>query len=172
MTAAVDRGAGLLVDARIEMTSGSTLKHIYHAETGNITVQRELPKPLPNPYNYGFIHGTLGEDGDELDVFVISGTKIALGARVRARPVGVIFMEDENGVDDKIIATWSGDPVYSKVSGINELEDGVISTLVYYIQHNKDGLPGRFVKINGIGSASDAASVISKALDRARQNGK
>lgn len=167
MTTTEDSGAGLLVDARIEMTSGSTLKHIYHVETGDITVQRELPKPLPAPYNYGFIHGTLGEDGDELDVFVISGTKIALGAKVRARPIGVIFMEDENGVDNKIIATWSGDPKHSKISRMDEIEDGVINTLVHYIQHNKDGLPDRFVKIKGIGNASDAASIISRAQGRA-----
>ncbi len=166
------RDSSLPLHARIEMVSGSNIKHIYDANTGNITVQRALPKPLPEPYNYGFLHGTLGEDGDELDVFVISGAKVSLGDKLPVKPIGVIYMEDENGGDDKIIATFDGDQSYSGVSKIEEINVGIIDNLVYYIQHNKDGLPGKFVKIKGIGDANSAAKVISESRARANESGK
>ena len=161
------RDSNTPLHARIEMVSGSNIKHIYDAKTGNITVQRALPKPLPEPYNYGFLHGTLGEDGDELDVFVISGKRVSLGDKIAVKPVGVIYMEDENGGDDKIIATFEGDSAYSDVSRIEEMKPGMIDNLVYYIQHNKDGMPGRFVKIKGIGDANAAARVIEESHLRA-----
>ncbi len=142
------------------MVSGSNVKHIFVEHTGETKVQRVLPFSLPHPFNYGFIPGTKSDDGDELDIFVLSSRKIDVGELVNARPIGVLLMEDENGTDNKIISVKSSDQNYTGVDDIEDIDKQLMNTITYYVQHNKDGIEGKFVKIHGTGNSSKALDIL------------
>ena len=83
---------------------GAPVKYEVDKASGAMFVDRFLHTAMFYPANYGFIPHTLSEDGDPLDCLVIAPTPVATGAVVRARPIGALLMEDEKGVDEKIIA--------------------------------------------------------------------
>jgi inorganic pyrophosphatase len=86
---------------------GAPVKYEIDKLSGAMFVDRFLHTAMWYPANYGFIPHTLAEDGDPIDCLVISPTQVAPGAVVRARPIGALLMEDEHGVDEKIIAVPS-----------------------------------------------------------------
>ena len=93
------------VNVIIEISAGSApVKYEFDKDSGALFVDRFLTAAMFYPANYGFIPHTLSEDGDPADVLVISQTPIIPGAVVAARPIGVLLMEDESGLDEKIIA--------------------------------------------------------------------
>ena len=92
------------VRAFIEIPKGSHIKYEYDEKTGFIKVDRILHTSMVYPYNYGFVPGTLGEDGDPLDIMVISNESFAPGTTVIVKPVGVLLMKDEEGIDTKVMA--------------------------------------------------------------------
>lgn len=102
-----------LVTVFVEIPKGSRNKYEYDDELGGIVLDRMLFTSMQYPADYGFIEGTLGEDGDPLDVMVLSGEPTFPGCRIRARPVGLFRMWDEKGPDEKIIAAPMRDPTWS-----------------------------------------------------------
>jgi inorganic pyrophosphatase len=88
-----------------------------------LLVDRFLSTAMSYPYNYGYIPQTLSEDGDPLDVFVIAPHAVAVGSVIRSRPVGVMYMEDEAGIDAKIIAVPHSKltPLYNNVEDLSDL---------------------------------------------------
>ncbi len=87
----------------VEVPSGSRNKYERDAETGHIVLDRRLFTSMSYPADYGFVEGTLGEDGDPLDALVLVGEPTFPGCRIRVRVVGVFHMTDEKGPDEKII---------------------------------------------------------------------
>ncbi|HUC38871.1 MAG TPA: inorganic diphosphatase [Candidatus Acidoferrum sp.] len=157
----------MIAKGRIEMVSGSNLAYAYHEETGKSEVRRELARALPEPFNYGYVPGTICQDGEELDIFILSSRKFHIGDIVEARPIGVILMEDEGGVDNKIIAVDAAENAYSRVTQAGEVR-ALVDLITYYVQHNKDGIPGKFVNIKGLGDAGDAEMVLKGAAKNKR----
>src|SRR4051795_9833842 len=107
------------VNAIIEIPlGGQPVKYELNKESGAMFVDRFLHTAMFYPANYGFIPHTLSEDGDPLDCMVIAPTPVATGAVVRARPIGALLMEDEKGVDEKIIAVPTDrlHPLYRRVA--------------------------------------------------------
>ena len=91
---------------RIEIPLGCAVKYEY--QDGQLMVDRVLSQPYPG--NYGFVENTLADDGDELDAVVMVGYPLQTGCVVRCRPVGVVRMEDEEGVDHKVLMVPEQDP--------------------------------------------------------------
>ena len=87
----------------VEVPSGSRNKYELDENLGAIVLDRRLFTSMAYPADYGFIEGTLGEDGDPLDALVLVGEPTFPGCRIRARVVGVFHMADEKGPDEKII---------------------------------------------------------------------
>ena len=83
---------------------GEPVKYEVDKESGAMFVDRFLHTAMYYPGNYGFIPHTLAEDGDPMDVMVVGRTPVAVGAVMRCRPVGIMFMEDEAGTDEKVLA--------------------------------------------------------------------
>ncbi len=153
-----------IFDAYIEMLAGSSVKHVYDEKRGRLIVHRKSALPLPKRFNYGFIHGTMSEDGDPLDVFVMSNKRLKLGATIRIRPVGVLYVEDEMGSDNKIIAVDASNRRMDSFNEFLELGNDEIAKLSYMLEHNKYGMEGRWTKIKGQGSSAEAIIEIRKSM--------
>jgi inorganic pyrophosphatase len=148
------------IEGFVEMVAGSDVKHVFDEKENKLKVHRKTALPLPEPFNYGFIKGTMSEDGDPLDVFIMSDSKIELWATVKLKPIGMFYVKDEMGVDNKIIAVPEGDSAYADISDIGRKH---LDNLIYLLEHNKDGMPGRWTKVSGMSGRESAMQEIERA---------
>lgn len=157
------------VNVLIEIPMGSNIKYEYDEEEDVVKVDRVLYTSMMYPFNYGFIPGTLEEDGDPLDVLVITSYPIMPGTAIEVRPIGILYMRDEEGEDAKIIAVPKDkiDPSYSNIRDIIDLPEAVKNKIVHFFEHYKELEPGKWVKVSGWGSANEAKARINAAIKRA-----
>ncbi len=149
---------------------GDPVKYEVCKASGAMVVDRFLHTAMTYPANYGFIPHTLSEDGDPVDVLVVSPIGVAVGSVMRASPIGVLLMEDEHGPDEKIIAVPHPklSPAYKGVSSYQDLPEIQVSQIAHFFGHYKDLEPGKWVKILGWGGSEDACRKIEEAILRAR----
>ena len=125
------------------------IKYELDKDSGAVFVDRFIATPMHYPCNYGFIPSTLSEDGDPVDVLVVSPYPLPPGVIVRCRTVGMLAMEDEAGEDAKLMAV----PVqkltsnYDKVHTIEDLPEILIKQITHFFEHYKDLEPGKWVKV-------------------------
>jgi inorganic pyrophosphatase len=157
------------VNVVIEIPMGSNIKYEYDEEEDVVKVDRVLYTSMMYPFNYGFVPGTLEEDGDPIDVLVITSYPIMPGTVIEARPVGILYMRDEEGEDAKIIAVPKDkiDPSYSNIRDIIDLPEAVKNKIVHFFEHYKELEPGKWVKVSGWGSTNEAKARINAAIKRA-----
>lgn len=162
------------VNVVIEIPLGSNVKYEFDREMGVIRVDRVLYTSMVYPFNYGFIPGSLEEDGDPLDVLVISNQSLYPGVIIEVRPIGVFKTEDEEGIDRKIIAVPVDkiDPTLSKVSELEDLPEIVKLKIAHFYEHYKEIEPNKWVKIAGWGSSAEAKAIIIDAINRYNMNKK
>ena len=133
-------------------------------------VDRFIATPMHYPCNYGFIPSTLSEDGDPVDVLVVSPYPLPPGVVVRCRTLGMLAMEDEAGEDAKLVAV----PVqkltsnYDKVQTIDDLPEILIKQITHFFEHYKDLEPGKWVKVKGWKDAAAAKAEIVSGVERAK----
>jgi inorganic pyrophosphatase len=148
---------------------GEPIKYEMDKEAGTLVVDRFLYTSMRYPGNYGFIPHTLSGDGDPLDVLVANQRGIVPGAVIAVRPIGVFLMQDEAGVDEKIIAV----PVsrltrrYDQVKEYTDLPDITVQQIQHFFEHYKDLEPSKWVKPLGWGGVSDAKKLILEGIERA-----
>lgn len=149
---------------------GDPVKYEMDKDSGALFVDRIMHTSMRYPCNYGFIPHTLCDDGDPTDVLVVSRSQVVPGAVMRARPIGVLLMEDEGGVDEKILAVPTDKlfPFYKGVKSYKELPEIVIAQIAHFFEHYKDLEEGKWVRIQRWGDAEEAAELISAAIERAR----
>src|SRR3989338_934622 len=154
------------VNIFIEIPQGSSVKYELDKESGVIMVDRFNFTAMFYPFNYGFIPGTSAEDGDPVDVLVISSYAVSPGTVIAARPIGMLEMEDEEGIDTKIIAvpTKKVDPFYSDLEDINNLDEMIKKKIQHFFNHYKELEPGKWVKTKNFLSKDDAYKAIRKSL--------
>ena len=149
---------------------GEPIKYEMHKESGALMVDRFLYTAMRYPGNYGFIPHTLSDDGDPCDVIVANTRAIAPGAIISCRVVGVLRMEDEAGLDEKILAVPSSRLTrrYDSVHDCADLPAITLSQIEHFFAHYKDLEPGKWVRILGWGNAQAARDIVQTAIDRAR----
>ena len=150
----------------VEIPTGSRNKYEYDQELGAIVLDRRLFSSMSYPGDYGFIEGTLGEDGDPLDALVLVGDPTFPGCRIRARPVGVFYMTDEKGPDEKIICASSHDPAWMRVRDLGDVQPEHLAEIEHFFQVYKD-LERKKTATRGFGKAAEALEVIEAARRRA-----
>ncbi|MEM8797478.1 MAG: inorganic diphosphatase [Pseudomonadota bacterium] len=159
------------VNVLIEVSvGGEPIKYEMDKAAGTMFVDRFLYTPMRYPGNYGFVPHTLSEDGDPIDVLVPNQRPIVPGAIMSCRPIGVLKMEDEAGMDEKIIAvpTTKLTRRYENVVNATDLPDITLQQISHFFEHYKDLEPGKWVKVIGWGDAAEARSMISAAIDAAK----
>jgi len=150
---------------------GEPIKYEIDKASGALFVDRFLYTPMRYPGNYGFIPHTLCGDGDPLDALVMNSRPLVPGAVVRCRPVGVLFMEDDGGTDEKILMlpVHKLTAMYDKVLDIGDVQPIQVERVKHFFSHYKDLEPGKWVKISHVGDAGEARRVILESIERAQQ---
>jgi inorganic pyrophosphatase len=148
---------------------GEPIKYEIEKESGALFVDRFLYTPMRYPGNYGFVPHTLCGDGDPLDVLVASTRALVPGSVINCRPVGVLVMEDESGMDEKVIAVPSSKLTqrYDAVKTLTDLPEITRSQIEHFFQHYKDLEPGKWVKIVKWGDFASARAFVLEAIERA-----
>lgn len=146
------------------------VKYEMDKESGAIFVDRFIATPMYYPCNYGFIPHTLSQDGDPADVLVISDYPIISNAVIAVKPIGVLIMEDEKGMDEKILAVPAKklNSIYEKIEDISELPEGLVNKIKHFFEHYKDLEKGKWVKVKNFEGAQSARKIISEAIARAK----
>ena len=167
----VGKKAPEVVNVVVEIPKGSNVKYEYDIKNGMMKVDRILYTAMNYPFNYGFVAGTLGEDGDPLDILVVSNTPFSTGSFLEARPIGIMMMKDEEGVDSKVIAVpvEKVDPEFASVKDVNNLSESVKKKIGHFFSYYKSIEPGKWVEITGWQDANAAKEEISKAIARRKQ---
>lgn len=152
------------VNVLIEIPKGSRIKYEYDRDTGVMVVDRILFSSVVYPANYGEIVQTFWEDGDPLDVLVLGYEPIAVGTIIKVRPIGIVVMEDEKGMDDKIIAVPVKDPRFNEVKDINDVPKHLLREIAEFFETYKRLEPGKWVKVRDWKNADEAKKVIVKGM--------
>ncbi len=154
------------INVFIEIPQGSPIKYELDKKSGVIFVDRFNYTATVYPFNYGFIPGTTAEDGDPVDVLVLSTYAVHPGTVIPSRPIGMLEMEDEAGIDTKILAvpTTKVDPFFAKVHDISDLDDTLKQKIKHFFDHYKEIEPGKWVKTKDFLSREKAEAAINKGL--------
>jgi len=149
----------------IEIPKGSCQKFEYDPEEKGIKLDRTLFGPNYFPFEYGFIKGTIGEDGDPLDCVLLSSFSTFPGCLVKAKPIGILEMEDEAGVDTKILAVpvEKIDPRFSEIEDIKDLSSHQKAEIKTFFETYKILEPGKWVKLKGFQGKNIAEKIILEA---------
>jgi inorganic pyrophosphatase len=161
------------LNAVIEIPLGGVpVKYEFDKATGALFVDRFLHTAMFYPGNYGFIPNTLSADGDPCDILVISQVPVVPGAVIRCRPVGALIMEDEAGIDEKIIAVPIDrlHPFYTGVRDYTDLPIIMTEQIAHFFQHYKDLEKGKWVTIVRWLDAKGAERVVMDAIQRDADN--
>ena len=152
---------------------GQPIKYEMDKEAGALVVDRFLYTPMAYPGNYGFVPHTLSDDGDPIDVMVMNTRPLVPGCIINARPVGVLLMEDDGGVDEKVIAVPNHQLTkrYDNVENFSDLPEITRLQVEHFFEHYKDLEPGKWVKIGDWHGAEFAREKISEAIERAKSKG-
>jgi inorganic pyrophosphatase len=149
---------------------GEPIKYELDKESGTLVVDRFLYTSMRYPGNYGFVPHTLSGDGDPVDVLITNARAIAPGAVISVRPVGVLLMEDNAGMDEKIVAVPSQhiSQRFDGISNYSDLPEITIRQIEHFFAHYKDLEPGKWVKIVRWGDADEARKLIVEGMERAK----
>jgi inorganic pyrophosphatase len=149
---------------------GEPIKYELDKDAGTLVVDRFLYTSMRYPGNYGFIPHTLSGDGDPCDVVVLNTRAIAPGAVMSCRIVGVLFMEDQAGIDEKLIAVPSSHLTarYDSVQDYTDLPKITLDQVEHFFAHYKDLEPGKWVKVKGWGDVREARRMVLEGIERAK----
>ena len=155
----------------VEIPRGSRNKYEVNHETGEIWLDRRLFTAMSYPADYGFIAGTLGEDGDPLDVLVLLDDPTFPGCHVQGRAVGVFWMRDDAGPDAKVLAVPAADPRFADVKDLGDLPAHLLDEIHHFFEAYKTLEPGKFAEVREWEGAEAADEEIESAYERARAAG-
>jgi len=157
------------VNVIIEIPAHSDpVKYEVDKDSGAVFVDRFMATAMFYPCNYGYVPHTLSEDGDPVDVLVITPHALISGSVVRIRPVGVLKMSDDSGIDAKVL----GVPVskltdrYNHINDISDVPESLQNQIAHFFQHYKDLEKGKWVKIVGWDNAAAAKAEILASIER------
>lgn len=148
------------------------IKYEVDKDTNSIFVDRFINAPVYYPANYGFIPKTLSEDGDPVDVLVITPTPLLTGSAIQCRPLDALDMKDESGRDLKLIAVplKGMNSGYDNVESIDDLPADLTAQIVYFFEHYKKLEPGKWVEVIGWTGKDEAYAEVRSCI--ARYSGK
>lgn len=156
------------VNVIIEIARNSEpVKYEIDKESGALFVDRFMHSSMHYPLDYGFVPHTTADDGDPVDFMVLNRARIIPGAVVMCRPVGVLLMEDEAGLDEKIIGVPVAAtlPYYDHIKSYEQVPATLRNEVQHFFEHYKDLEEGKWVKIVGWGDVDQAKDCIQRGID-------
>jgi inorganic pyrophosphatase len=158
---------GGVINVVIEIPKGSLHKIEWNRELAVMQLDRVEPAIFAKPTSYGFIPKTLDEDGDELDVLLITDEPLPTGVFLEAKVIGVMKFEDDGEVDDKIVAVPADDRnAGNAMASLEDVPQQLIKQIEFHFNHYKDlKKPGTTV-VQSWGDAEEAKAVIHESIER------
>jgi len=159
------------INVIIEIPQGSSINYELDKKSGLIFVDRFSYTAMFYPFNYGFIPNTNAEDGDPTDVLVISSYSVAPGSVIPVRPIGMLEMEDEAGIDTKIIGvpTKKVDPFLSHIEDISDLDETTKKKIKHFFDQYKEIEPNKWEKTKDFISKEKAYEEIKKDMRKVKR---
>ncbi|MGE0080365.1 MAG: inorganic diphosphatase [Thiohalomonadaceae bacterium] len=145
------------------------VKYEVDKETGAMFVDRFMGTAMHYPCNYGYIPHTLSEDGDPVDVLVVTPIPVISGSVIRCRPVAMLKMTDESGTDAKVLAVpidKLSNGCYAHMKGPEDMPKLLLNQIAHFFEHYKDLEQGKWVKIDGWVGAEEAKQEILASIQR------
>jgi inorganic pyrophosphatase len=154
------------INVYVEIPQDGSIKYELDKDSGVIFVDRFLFTAFSYPFNYGFIPNSHAKDGDPIDVLVLSSKSVAPGCVIPAKTIGMLQMEDEAGIDTKILAVPSQkiDPFYGSWKDINDVPQAVKDKIKHFFEHYKELEPGKWVKVREFLGKKEALADIREGL--------
>lgn len=157
-----------IIDVFVEVPMGSKNKYEYDHETGRFELDRMLFSAVHYPGDYGFIPETLAEDGDPLDALVVLGEPTFPGCYIPSRVIGIMYMRDEEGPDEKILAVPQSDPRWKHMQQLKDVPDHILNEVQHFFSIYKD-LEQKFSRVEGWSEKEDALSLLEECRRRYRE---
>jgi len=144
------------------------VKYEVDKESGAIFVDRFLGTAMHYPCNYGYVPQTISDDGDPVDVLVITPFPLIPGVVVSCRAIGIFLMDDEGGGDAKILAVPEDKilPLYSGLKKPEDLNPMILNQIKHFFEHYKDLEPGKWVKVKGWEGPEAAQQELLHGIER------
>jgi inorganic pyrophosphatase len=158
----------VIADVVVEVPKGHRNKYEFDQTAGRARLDRTLFTSTHYPGDYGFVEGTLAEDGDPLDVLVLLDEPTFPGCLITVRPVAVFDMSDENGPDEKLLAVPATDPRWDRVQDLADLDHYLLSEISHFFEVYKALEPGKGSLVCGWRDRSAAETELQTAYNRAR----
>ena len=137
------------INVLIEIPKSSMVKYEVDKDTGALVVDRFIYTSMGYPFNYGYLPNTISKDGDPVDIMVVSTYPVQAGSIMPSRVIGMLEMEDEAGIDNKIIAvpTKKVDPFCASIQEITDLNEATKNMIKHFFENYKDIEPGKWTKV-------------------------
>ena len=142
----IEKSSGLVFDVTIEIPRGSKNKYELDHKTGRIRLDRTLFTSTQYPSDYGFIEGTLGQDGDPLDALVLLPEATFPGALIECRAIAMFRMTDEMGGDDKVLCVATADTRRKHITDLSSVPEHMLLEIEHFFSVYKDLEPGKSVE--------------------------
>jgi inorganic pyrophosphatase len=165
----VGKNAPKEVNAIIEVPKGQRNKYEFDPELGVFKLDRVLYSSVHYPAAYGFVPNTLAEDGDPIDILVLTHGEIFTGCLIEVRPVGLLKMRDDKGLDDKILSVPINDPIYNNVRRLADVPPHLPKEIEHFFNIYKQ-LEGKHVESFGWHDFFVAERAIVQAVDRLKES--
>ncbi|QKF64445.1 inorganic diphosphatase [Campylobacter corcagiensis] len=156
------------INAVIEIPYGSNVKYEVDKDSGAVMVDRVLYGAMFYPANYGFVPNTLADDGDPADILVLNEYPLQAGSVIPCRLIGVLVMEDEAGMDEKLLAvpTTKIDPRYENIKSIDDLPKITLDKIKHFFERYKDLEPNKWVKVKEFAGIEKATQILQKSIEK------
>ncbi|NPA63649.1 MAG: inorganic diphosphatase, partial [Epsilonproteobacteria bacterium] len=154
------------VHALIEIPYGSNIKYEIDKDSGAIWVDRVMYSAMYYPANYGFVPNTLAADGDPADILVLCDYALQPGSVIKSRLIGVLVMEDESGMDEKLLAVPVSkvDPTYDNIQDISDLPKHTLDKIKNFFETYKMLEPNKWVKVKEYKGKEEAQKILADAI--------
>jgi inorganic pyrophosphatase len=144
----------------IEIEKDSNIKYEINRDTNKLEIDRILPYPYYYPYCYGYIVNTMAQDNDELDALIITDTKLKNDNYYNVYIIGVLIMEDEKGLDEKILCVLEDD--YEKINNLYHLSTEIKNNIDWFFSNYKTKTPNKLSKVIRFGDKKEAIKLYNQ----------
>ncbi|STQ86953.1 inorganic diphosphatase [Helicobacter muridarum] len=154
------------INVVIEIPFGSDIKYEIDKDSGAVVVDRIMRSAVYYPANYGFVPHTLADDDDPMDILVLNEYPLQAGSVIKARLIGVLLMEDEGGMDEKLLAVAIDkiDPTYKDVKSYKDLPQITLDRIKNFFETYKMLEPEKWVKVTDFKGVKEAQNILEKAV--------
>ncbi len=153
-----------IIKAIVEIPKGSRMKYELDKPTGLLKLDRVLHTAMFYPMNYGLVPQTYFDDGDPLDILVICSIDVEPLCVLDAKVIGIMHMEDENGIDDKILSVVANDPAYNHINDLKDIPQHHMDELKNFFESYK-ALENKKVKVGNMYGKNKAYECVLRSMD-------